>query len=63
MCTSSRVWKGNLRREKSIIFSRFHADKTFREIGDQIGLSESQITRIYKTTIGKLRNILKDKGK
>jgi len=48
-------------REKSIIFSRFHADKTFKEIGDQIGLSESQITRIYKSTIGKLRNILKEK--
>lgn len=48
-------------REKAIIFSRFKDDKTFKDIGDQIGLSESQITRIYKSTIKKLRKVLSEK--
>jgi len=48
-------------REKAIIFSRFKDDKTFKDIGDQIGLSESQITRIYKSTLKKLKKVLTEK--
>ena len=47
-------------RERAIIFSRFKDDHTFKDIGDQIGLSESQITRIYKSSISKLRKIIEE---
>jgi RNA polymerase sigma factor (sigma-70 family) len=50
------------RREKFIVISRFKHDRTFKEIGDMIGLSESQTTRIYKTIMTKLKKIVVEKG-
>jgi RNA polymerase sigma factor (sigma-70 family) len=46
-------------KERAIIVGRYREDKTFKEIGDKIGLSESQVTRIYKEAIDKLKKILK----
>jgi RNA polymerase sigma factor (sigma-70 family) len=50
------------RKEKFIIISRFKHDKTFKEIGEAIGISESQTTRIYKQIIEKLRKLIAEKG-
>jgi RNA polymerase sigma factor (sigma-70 family) len=50
------------RKEKFIIISRFKHDKTFKEIGEMIGISESQTTRIYKQVIQKLRKLIAEKG-
>ncbi|MDR2431520.1 MAG: sigma-70 family RNA polymerase sigma factor [Candidatus Margulisbacteria bacterium] len=50
------------RKEKFIIISRFKHDKTFKEIGEMIGISESQTTRIYKQVIQKLRRLIAEKG-
>ncbi|MDR1114153.1 MAG: sigma-70 family RNA polymerase sigma factor [Candidatus Margulisbacteria bacterium] len=50
------------RKEKFIIISRFKHDKTFKEIGEAIGISESQTTRIYKQVIEKLRKLIAEKG-
>jgi RNA polymerase sigma factor (sigma-70 family) len=50
------------RKEKFIIISRFKHDKTFKEIGEMIGISESQTTRIYKQIIQKLRKLIAEKG-
>lgn len=50
------------RKEKFIIISRFKHDRTFKEIGDMIGISESQTTRIYKTIMKKLKKIIAEKG-
>jgi RNA polymerase sigma factor (sigma-70 family) len=50
------------RKEKFIIISRFKHDKTFKDIGEAIGISESQTTRIYKQVIEKLRKLIAEKG-
>ena len=47
-------------REKSVIMGRYKDDKTFKEIGSEIGISESQVTRIYKSSLKKLRKTVKD---
>jgi len=59
--TLNRAMEELSKREKYVIFSRFKHDKTFKNIGDDIGISESQTTRIYKQTIKKLKKILGDK--
>ena len=50
------------RKERFIVVSRFKHDKTFKEIGDLIGLSESQTTRVYKTAMDLLKKIILEKG-
>ncbi len=47
-------------KERSVITGRYKEDKTFKEIGDDIGLSESQVTRIYKSSIRKLKSSVKE---
>lgn len=47
-------------KEKHVIIGRYEKDQTFKEIGDKIGLSESQATRIYKTSINKLKSAVKE---
>jgi RNA polymerase sigma factor (sigma-70 family) len=46
------------RKERFIIFNRFKHDFTFKEIGEKIGLSESQVTRVYKLALKKLKKII-----
>ncbi|MFC1483106.1 sigma-70 family RNA polymerase sigma factor [Candidatus Margulisiibacteriota bacterium] len=45
-------------RERIIIHERYKNDLTFDEIGKKIDVSESQVTRIYKGALEKLRDVL-----
>lgn len=45
-------------REKEVVNSHTKADLTFKQIGNQIGVSESQVSRIYKKAIEKLKKNL-----
>ncbi len=49
------------RRERFIIFNRFRHDYTFKDIGKKIKLSESQVTRIYKGALLKLKKAMSGK--
>ncbi len=42
-------------REKLVVISHAKDDLTFKEIGDKINVSESQISRIYKKALEKIR--------
>ena len=45
-------------REKTIVISHTKDDQTFKTIGDRLGISESQISRIYKKAIEKIKKEL-----
>lgn len=45
-------------REQQIVLNHTRKDLTFKQIGDAIGVSESQVSRIYKKSIQKLKKIL-----
>jgi RNA polymerase sigma factor (sigma-70 family) len=45
--------------EKKVITGYYNQDKTFKEIGKEIHLSESQVSRIAKTATDKMRKALK----
>jgi len=47
-------------KEQKVIKSYYKEDKTFKEIGDEIGLSESQVSRICKDATLKLRKCIKE---
>lgn len=49
------VLKGLDEHEQKVIAGYYHDDKTFQEIGDEIHLSESQVSRICKTATMKIR--------
>ncbi len=49
------------RKERFVIFNRFKHDQTFKDIGEKIGLSESQTTRIYKEALTKLKKVIAEK--
>lgn len=44
--------------ERSVIVGYYQDDKTFKEIGKEIDLSESQVSRICKTATQKLKKLL-----
>ncbi len=44
--------------ERAVIVGYYQDDKTFKEIGQNIELSESQVSRICKTATAKLKKIL-----
>jgi RNA polymerase sigma factor (sigma-70 family) len=46
--------------EKAIVNNRYKNDKTFKDIGLEVNLSESQVTRIYKEAIRKIKKIVED---
>ncbi|KAF0133828.1 MAG: hypothetical protein FD145_1038 [Candidatus Saganbacteria bacterium] len=46
-------------KEKEVVETYCKKDKTFKEIGEEIGLSESQVSRIYKEAIIKMRKSAK----
>ena len=46
-------------KEKKVIEGYYKKDKTFKQIGDEIGLSESQVSRICKEATYKMRQALK----
>lgn len=45
--------------EKAVIQGYYNQDKTFKEIGKDISLSESQVSRIAKTATEKMKKALK----
>jgi len=45
--------------EQKIIRGYYANDKTFKEIGDEIGLSESQVSRICKTATLKIKKLIR----
>ncbi|MEK9657526.1 MAG: sigma-70 family RNA polymerase sigma factor [bacterium] len=45
-------------REKRVVVAHTKDGLTFKEIGRSIGLSESQVSRIYKKAIEKMRSIV-----
>ena len=45
-------------RERRIVFLRFHADLTEREIARTVGLSQAQVSRIIATALARLREHL-----
>ena len=47
-------------KEKAVIESYYKEDKTFKQIGREIGLSESQVSRICKEATLKLKKALSD---
>lgn len=44
--------------ERKVVIEHSKHDRTFKEIGDEIKISESQVARIYKKSIGKLKKIV-----
>ena len=48
-------------REKQIVIDHTTHDMTFKEIGKKIELSESQVSRVYKKSIEKMRKVLMPK--
>ena len=53
-----RALKKLNQKEKTIIKLYINEDQTFKSISQKIGLSESQISRIYKEATKKIKNIL-----
>lgn len=45
-------------KEKSVVKGYYKQDKTFKEIGDEIGLSESQVSRICKEATAKIKDFM-----
>ena len=45
-------------REKKIVVYHSKEDLTFKQIGEKLGVSESQISRIYKKALEKLKKEL-----
>lgn len=47
-------------REKYIVYAHTKCDLTFKVIGKKIDLSESQVSRVYKKAMDKMRRTLKE---
>jgi RNA polymerase sigma-B factor len=45
-------------RERKIVFLRFHADMTERQIGEQLGISQAQVSRLLSGALARLRGEL-----
>jgi RNA polymerase sigma-B factor len=45
-------------RERKIVFLRFHADLTERQIGDELGISQAQVSRLLGAALERLRSEL-----
>jgi len=45
-------------RERSIVFLRFHADLTEREIGRELGISQAHVSRLLRSALARLRTEL-----
>ena len=50
-----RAMKTLTTREKKVVISYVYEDITFKAIGERINVSESQVSRIYKTAIEKVK--------
>ena len=48
------------RRERHIVYLRFHADKTERQIAAELGISQAHVSRLLAGALAKLRHSLQD---
>jgi RNA polymerase sigma-B factor len=48
------------KRERRLVFLRFHADMTEREIAKELGISQAHVSRLLGGALGKLRKELND---
>ncbi len=53
------IMKDLSEQERKVIKGYYKEDKTFKDIGEEIGLSESQVSRIAKTATLKIKKLLK----
>ncbi len=51
----TRAMKNLTSREKKVVIAHTYEDLTFKTIGDRINISESQVSRIYKKAIEKVK--------
>ena len=49
-------------RERKIVLDHTKEDMTFKEIGSSLGVSESQVSRIFKKSLDKMRKVLRKAG-
>jgi RNA polymerase sigma-B factor len=49
-------------RERRIVFLRFHADMTERDIAEEVGISQAQVSRLLARALAKLRKELDDEN-
>jgi RNA polymerase sigma factor (sigma-70 family) len=52
------IMKDLSEQERSVIKGYYRDDRTFKQIGEKIGLSESQVSRIAKTATLKIKKLL-----
>jgi RNA polymerase sigma-B factor len=50
-----RLMEGLDERERKIVFLRFHADMTERQIGRELGISQAQVSRLLSAALARLR--------
>ena len=58
----NRAMKALTQREQQIVIQHTKKDLTFREIGETLEISESQVSRIYKKSLQKMKKVLKPEG-
>lgn len=49
-------------QERKVVVWHYKHDRTFKEIGEKIGLSESQVSRIYKAAIERMKKAMAPKN-
>jgi RNA polymerase sigma-B factor len=49
-------------RERRIVFLRFHADMTERQIASEVGISQAHVSRLLDAALAKLRTEFSDSG-
>jgi RNA polymerase sigma-B factor len=53
--TVARLMRGITPREREVLWLRFAGDLTQAEIGEQVGVSQMQVSRIIRQGIARLR--------
>ena len=49
-------------KQRAVVVLKFYPDKTFREIGEMLGISENTAGSRYRYGMEKLRNLLEEKS-
>ena len=53
--TIARLMRGITPRERQVLWLRFAGDLTQAEIGEQVGVSQMQVSRIIRQAVSRLR--------
>jgi RNA polymerase sporulation-specific sigma factor len=46
-------------REKKIVYLRYYEGKTQTEISEQVGISQAQVSRLEKTALREIKNLIR----